>query len=732
MSSLQNRLALGILGLFCPLFLCTTSLQAQVYKGDRDALVSFYHATNGDDWTDNSNWLSEDIGTWYGVEANGSYVLSLDLSGNNLTGQVPNTIGDIRALRRLNLADNNLSGQIPYTLGNSYYLESLDVRNNPSLSGTLTTDLINRYRFKSLSFSGTSICESDYSRFQAWIATLEIYDPSGCVVESDEHYTGTCAPPVSEETLDTNNVRAGILNDGSLFRHDGRGAYEVPIRSGSHSMFSASVWVAGVVDESIRVAAARSGDWELWSGPLDDLGHPPADCSDFDHIYSVKNSDVFDFESGADTSYSLQNWPTGLGAPTLDVNGAEIDLSHVPFEARQYRTINLDAGERPDIRGEQSVWWVMNDRGNEHLTTETLPLGIEVQGFAFAAPSGYDALNNATLFEYRIVNRNRSPIRDAYVALYLDPDLGDFDDDSWGSDTTRGMGFAYNHDNIDGGEFGYGASPPAIGVFFLDGPIADLDLVDNDGDGAIDEPGERLEVTTIADERYSCGVTCDPFLGIHYFYSMQGRWKDGKRFTFGGNGRDFSEIPTSFLYPGDPVTNEYWSHLNSDGQGTRIEPGDMNFYISSGPFSLKPGEANDFSFAVVWARGEDHLDSITELRAAADRVRLAYEIDYLSNQRGYPEIKNAANPSATASLGHNYPEPFRRSTTIPYRVSDSADVRISVFDVLGRELEILRNEHQPAGAYTAHFDAFSYPAGVYFYRIEIGHASSTRTMMLVK
>ena len=87
---------------------------------------------------------------------------------------------------------------------------------------------------------------------------------------------------------------------------------------------------------------------------------------------------------------------------------------------------------------------------------------------------------------------------------------------------------------------------------------------------------------------------------------------------------------------------------------------------------------------------------------------------------------------AGTGIAHNYPEPFSRSSTISYSLPQEAEVRLTVFDILGRRVATLVNERQDTGHKKAVFDGSDLPPGVYFYRIEIGHASATRSMMLVK
>ena len=159
----------------------------------------------------------------------------------------------------------------------------------------------------------------------------------------------------------------------------------------------------------------------------------------------------------------------------------------------------------------------------------------------------------------------------------------------------------------------------------MQGPLADADGADNDGDGAIDEAGERLGMTSFVFHNGGGCVTCDPINAADYYNYMQAQWRDGKHVTLGGNGRDFSQTPTHFMFSGDPVTDEFWTERNSDGAGTTIAPADRRFMMSAGPFTMQPGETQEVFLGIMWAQGADHLASVGVLRQVTQAVRDAFE-----------------------------------------------------------------------------------------------------------
>ena len=139
---------------------CTTQasicLTSNCQEQDYIALRALYLSTGGDNWTDNTNWLTEaefntnpimpagtDVGTWHGVTTDvDGCVTSLSLSYNNFSGSIPPELGNLNSLTYLRLDNNNLSGSIPPELGNLNNLTYLNLYNN-NLSGNIPIELGN-------------------------------------------------------------------------------------------------------------------------------------------------------------------------------------------------------------------------------------------------------------------------------------------------------------------------------------------------------------------------------------------------------------------------------------------------------------------------------------------------------------------------------------------------------------------------------------------------------------
>ena len=84
------------------------------------------------------------------------------------------------------------------------------------------------------------------------------------------------------------------------------------------------------------------------------------------------------------------------------------------------------------------------------------------------------------------------------------------------------------------------------------------------------------------------------------------------------------------------------------------------------------------------------------------------------------------------SLSQNYPNPFNPNTKIQFSLPKPAFTKIVIYDLLGKEIEIIVNGELNAGTYAAVWNASDYPSGVYYYRFSAGDYTETKKMVLMK
>ena len=266
------------------------------------------------------------------------------------------------------------------------------------------------------------------------------------------------------------------------------------------------------------------------------------------------------------------------------------------------------------LKGDETFWWVFNDKGNAHGETSGQPIGLEIRAQAFAFATN-DEINNMTFFSYEIINRSTFRLTNTYFAPWTDPDLGHAYDDYVGCDVVRGMGYCYNGKDVDGaGEVNaYGAHPPAIGIDFFQGPYLDPNGYDNPaytgkpiggpsfqgsceiisfhgnmrtmsftytdpvtgqvgdstaeflvkaeaingvnfGNGIVDDErfGMRRFLYHNNNTQGSNPNMQDPGVASDYYNYLRGFWKNGKRMVYDG-GDAFSGVgpEADFMFPGD-------------------------------------------------------------------------------------------------------------------------------------------------------------------------------------
>jgi hypothetical protein len=468
----------------------------------------------------------------------------------------------------------------------------------------------------------------------------------------DHRVMANCAAPKSGQEIKYNNVRTIIYTGGDMWWDLVTNArYIIPktddTKNAVCSSFAGSIWLGGLdAGGQLKVAAMtyRQNGIDFWPGPLDttNASADPNECARYDQVYTITRDEVDKFSSGKSAATpNILNWP-GNGdqtkkegrilAPFTDVNGDYFyDPSAGDYPA--YDVQNLAEKDnlgfcKAKLYGDFTLFWVFNDKGGVHSETQGVPIGVEVRAEAFEFKTN-DEINNMSFYSYEIFNRSSFQLNKTYFTIWNDADLGYYLDDYVGCDVKRGLGFIYNSDPFDetySGTNGYLDYPPALGCDFFRGPLADIDGIDNNMNGVVDEPGETIQMSRFTYYNNNIGAfppqTTNPDLAIHYYNYMTGFWKDGSAFTQGGNAYGGTS-PSQFVYDGDPVDNTGWTEKNAGNLA-----GDRRFLQSAGPFTLLPGAKNNVTYGMPWAQSPNkggNIESVKLLKLADDKAQALFD-----------------------------------------------------------------------------------------------------------
>jgi len=529
--------------------------------------------------------------------------------------------------------------------------------------------------------------------------------------------TAGCTPSSTFAWLNINNARVRVNAGGDMWWDlpGGSGAkYYIPANGSATSLYAGSLWIAGMdINNQLKCAAVRfrqgpngNGGNDFWTGPLTIDGTASIDaatCMEYDKMYNITRAEVDDFLSncddngiplpGYDIPANIVNWPAhgdpangisyylapfydrdedGVYNPSLgDYPYYDItnELCHTQIPTMEERLVGSVHGSilaDQVIKGDQTIWWVFNDKGNSHTETGGSAIGMEIRAQAFAFSTN-DEINNMTFYSYEIINRSTYTLTNTYFSPWTDVDLGYAKDDYVGCDVSRGLGYGYNGTNVDGnGETeAYGPNPPAVGIDFFQGPYLDPDGIDNpkydsDGNQLCDESinGVNFGNGIIDDERFGMRrfvyhdntnnpINGDPKVAAEYYLLLRGIWKNGAKMEYGGTavpGAAGTVGPAcDFMFPfdSDPCNwgtggitpgggfNQggfYWSEETGNaGQPNPVN--DRRFMQSAGPFTLKSGAVNYITFGVPWARANsgNAWASVELLRKVDDKCQAMFD-----------------------------------------------------------------------------------------------------------
>jgi len=474
------------------------------------------------------------------------------------------------------------------------------------------------------------------------------------------------APSIVDNTvhMDWNNIDMLVTNHGSFAYDLARGSpgFIYPKGSGRTALFAAGPWIGAKVNGQVRVALGEFAQ-DFVPGPMVN-GTFQTDSPRFKN-YKIVSNDT--------TSFDYLNWPADQGAP-VDSTGA------------------------PALLGEAMIWSVYNDADPAMHTSvagSTQPLGIEVQQTTFAL--GHSGpIANIIFVRYKLVNKGGNTLDSMFVSAWTDPDLGGSQDDLVGCDTTRSLGYVYNSTNNDDVYF---TRPPAVGFQFLQGPVIPTGT-----------PGVYDTLGMTSFNKYIGGT--DPQSALETYSYMKGLNRDGSPVI-----NPLTSQATKFPVSGDPVAQTGW--LDS-------YPADRRFMLSTGPFTMAPGDSQEIITAILVGQGSDRLSSITDLRRAAALARQVYEA-------GFPPGVPIPNVPPTVRFDVPRPNPARGTLYFTYTLPSSGRVRLALYDASGKLAALIDDSVHDAGPnVTPWTPREGLPSGVYFAVLESGRERLVKKLVVAR
>ena len=493
-----------------------------------------------------------------------------------------------------------------------------------------------------------------------------------------------CQPSQAQIDMEVNNVRARLLTGGDLWWDLQEGRYIVPKPAPGFpevsAIFAGGVWIGGNdPNGALKLAGVtyRSGNaTDFYSGPLDENGQTNLDvCEDWDRFFVVKGEDVLRHIAAYDESIrtgipmncdsipdGVKYWP-GRGNPFFNENFdfPLPDQNLGSFWDEDGDGYDPCSGDFPiiDIRGcapadrkaarelvpDEMVFWVYNDNGGPHRLSQATAIQMEVQVQSFAYATN-DEINDMSFYRFKLINRASDDIRDCYFAMWVDADLGCFEDDYIGCDVERSMAYVYNEDAADGapgtscpgGVETYGFDVPILGIDYFRGPRGPKVFCGENPDGTkiLCDPeqgsGEQDTLVELGMTSFlyqnNGGVgtppeaTTDPEIDFEFYNILQGRWKDGTSVTEGSSGYDPASMDTvSYVFPDPPNIENGWSMCTAD-----LEFGDRRTVQATGPLLLQPGAKNELIIGAVFVPNIDYpCPDITRLQFADDLAQALFD-----------------------------------------------------------------------------------------------------------
>lgn len=531
------------------------------------------------------------------------------------------------------------------------------------------------------------------------------------------------APFTTMDSLDINKINAKILVHGDMWWNPVTelAAFQFPKGTPTQANFAGALWMSGYDGgNQLHVAAQtyRQDGNDYWPGPLDASDTLIlSTATNWAKIWKVNRTEIDAFTLL--TSHTIANTPSAiLTWPAKGNVNAQGNLAaplNITTDMAPFVDLNGNGiyepllGEYPDVPGDQALWWVFSDNGPTHTESHGAPLGVEVQCLAYAYARG-TLMDNVQYYAYTIINKSGNDYHNFRLALRDDIDLGYYEDDYIGFDSTWRLGYAYNGTSNDGAYVGHPQNSYGTRI-----PISGVTLVDLPGDAGTSYAPTGSFMTYNNDFSFSA-----PTVDTQFDNLMRGKYVSGEHFTddFPGGppcGVDSTTNP-NYIFTGDPSVPGQWSECACNNT-----PGDRRFVLATNDFPLNAGTKQRVVMAAVVTDPDTlhscpHVGNFNDIKVLADTAWAVYHHP--------PPVLPAGINNISAHSGIKvYPNPADDLLTV--ELTDDRPVTMNIYNAIGQELPITVSQKNN----TCKLDIEKLPSGVYLLRVKDGDEVKTATFV---
>jgi hypothetical protein len=538
-----------------------------------------------------------------------------------------------------------------------------------------------------------------------------------------------CSPPSSRTELSINSVRSGLLQGGGLWWNGDDARFAIPKKSNPqqevHSFFAGGIWIGGFdPGGNLKIAASTygysQGSSDYFAGPVNSNSSTDGfTCALWDRFFHCTQADIdlhkinLQKAAAGNLTYTkdlipdkIKSWPANGNPYFEEMNHFTLPIDNASFteffDANENGIYEPLAGDYPvvytgcnvPVIADEMVYWVFNDVGNIHTESRGDVIGLEIHATAFAF-KGSGTIDSSQFYKYRMINKSGEKFQSGRFGLWVDPDLGCYNDDYIGCDSSRALMYSYNEDELDGPN-----CPGTVKSFGEKIPVVGVDIlgVQHSTQGTYVRPMDYFMYYDNASVGNPIPGTFDPQTPAEHFRLMGGLG----RYLINHRGDSIQ-----FAFPDPPNCNDLDDCYNM----CNYDPGprDRRTVQSTGTFDMEVGDEVSVYFATVFAGNMEYpCPKLDRFFSADDQVQGAYD-------NCFDGLSSDFEPGSHHSNFKIYPNPISNGQLLTIEGLEKTD-EVLISDLQGRV--VFKELSKRSGTIQIDMKEKEFQAGIYFLQIK--------------